>query len=407
MAEKTVQLGTDVAAFALFHPDDLGHRAKDPLEWYSYDFAYRRESAAGRLIVFFTGGDGGYRLRLTTGELTAGEAANACASWTFPLRVRHGRVLLDNTDALPSADQVSSAASLVNGWFELPNGAYAVTVQPVAWPDRESAATRASYVILFKAVDDIAAIATAPAPPELRPDRDWQAAPIQTFSVETTYLWPAEGFAAARYPALAIPDRLAVLPGQQARLTVDEKVAEAAFPQRRDNRQTEGFVLAPRFARGGLAILARPTQLSRFGKDKPRLVLVGSHLVRLGADAQAGRLTPVDVAPVDKPDLAGDLDRVRPLLTKLRERAEAGVGLSAPLDYPAFQLEQLATFKSAEGITSWALMHLDMPFENRMAGYAQPLAGRLEGLGRLLDAGPPAPGPSGLLERLRHLIWKP
>ena len=49
-ADRTVEIGTDVAGFLIFHPDDLAHRAADPIAWYAYSFAYRKESAAGRLV---------------------------------------------------------------------------------------------------------------------------------------------------------------------------------------------------------------------------------------------------------------------------------------------------------------------------------------------------------------------
>jgi hypothetical protein len=65
MLDRTLDLGTDVAAFFLFHPDDLAHRQGDPIDWYTYDFACRPEFAAGRLIAFLTGSDGGYRFRRT------------------------------------------------------------------------------------------------------------------------------------------------------------------------------------------------------------------------------------------------------------------------------------------------------------------------------------------------------
>jgi hypothetical protein len=36
MGLKRIFLGTDVATFVLFHPDDLAHRADDPIAWYSF-----------------------------------------------------------------------------------------------------------------------------------------------------------------------------------------------------------------------------------------------------------------------------------------------------------------------------------------------------------------------------------
>ncbi|UXN75998.1 hypothetical protein N8D56_25040 (plasmid) [Devosia sp. A8/3-2] len=59
-ADQTVEIGTDVAGFLIFHPDDLAHRAADPIARYAYSFAYMKESAAGCLVGFGTGSDGGF-----------------------------------------------------------------------------------------------------------------------------------------------------------------------------------------------------------------------------------------------------------------------------------------------------------------------------------------------------------
>ena len=98
MLNTTLDLGTDVATFLIYHPDDLAHRADAPLGWYSYDFAYVREAAAGRMVAIGTGSDGGYRIRLTTGALTPAEAAAERARIASPLLVQHGRVFIGNTD---------------------------------------------------------------------------------------------------------------------------------------------------------------------------------------------------------------------------------------------------------------------------------------------------------------------
>lgn len=73
--DQTVSIGTDVATLLLFHPDDLAHRQNDPIAWYSYGFAFRRESAAGTLMAFGTGSDGGYVVCVTTAALTREEQA--------------------------------------------------------------------------------------------------------------------------------------------------------------------------------------------------------------------------------------------------------------------------------------------------------------------------------------------
>src|SRR5262249_25168115 len=99
----------------------------------------KRARPQRRLVAFCTGSDGSYKVRLTTGPLTPEETSRVCLPGAFPLVVRHGRVLLDNTDALPGLEQMIDPEA-TDSWYELPNGAYRTTVHPI---DQNSEATRA------------------------------------------------------------------------------------------------------------------------------------------------------------------------------------------------------------------------------------------------------------------------
>ncbi len=99
--ERSLSLRTETASFFLFEPQTLEHRRTSPMGWESYDFAASRELAAGNLAAFCTGGDGVYRLRVTDGVLSPLEQKRSNGSWIFRLKVRHGRVLLDNGDHVP------------------------------------------------------------------------------------------------------------------------------------------------------------------------------------------------------------------------------------------------------------------------------------------------------------------
>jgi hypothetical protein len=79
---KMFIIGTDVAAWLIFHPDDLFHRDDDPINWWAQDFAIRKEFSTGTLVAVSTGGDGGYKIRVTDGSRTPFSGWRVCA----PLR---------------------------------------------------------------------------------------------------------------------------------------------------------------------------------------------------------------------------------------------------------------------------------------------------------------------------------
>src|SRR5262249_9022620 len=157
------------------------------------------------------------------------ETARACLPATFPFVVRHGRVLLDNTDALPGLEQMTDPET-ADSWYEIPNGAYRVTVHPI---DQSSEAKRVlpDYVITFEPVDDAAGITVADEPPWWPPYRDrvpWQPGPKRDRDIGFT--WPDERPNGEAFPTLITNERVALLPGQSAESAVSEDVASAVFP---------------------------------------------------------------------------------------------------------------------------------------------------------------------------------
>ncbi len=180
---RTFDLNTEIADFYLFHPDDLQHRRTSPPDWTLYEFAIAPEFAAGNMVAFSTGADGGFRLRLTEGNLTAREQGRLACSWNFRYRVRHGRVLVDNGDQVPAdksspfrdaLDTVPHTTDPISEerWFPLPNGSYEVIVSAIDWErdQKRGAADRLpAYVVQFKKVDRLDAIKVAPCAPRLEP----------------------------------------------------------------------------------------------------------------------------------------------------------------------------------------------------------------------------------------------
>lgn len=405
MGSKRIFLGTDVATFVLFHPDDLAHRADDPIAWYSCDFAWQRESRAGRLVAFGTGADGGYSLRLTSEGLTAVEAPLACQSWAFPLVVRHGRVLLDNTDALPGEERMTDPTEVPEQWFELDNGSYRATVHALAWEEAPGALQEdgsiapdapPNYVIVFEPVADIAAVPAPATLPRLVADRDAPPRLDPGMAVDALFAWPGKAPQGMEFPVLPVDSSAALVPGQSLSLPVDEAVAASVFPERGSGcKRLEHLIVAPAFEPGGLACLAWAHGLSRMRDDAPTLRLQGEAVVRIQRGARPQPLQTVTVAALDKPDMAVPAGALEPFRARLLALGRDDAGFRARLPNPSFELERLAALGSAEAVTGWALAHLDLPFAARLACYAAPAAQRIETLARFLDGGGLPPDPAG------------
>jgi hypothetical protein len=104
--DKTLSVGTDVATWFLFHPDDLAHRQDDAHDWWNHNFAVSKEFAAGRLIAVGTGKDGTSRVHFTNQGLMERDRTYATKPIEFPLRVRRDRLYLDGGLVLPSQASV-------------------------------------------------------------------------------------------------------------------------------------------------------------------------------------------------------------------------------------------------------------------------------------------------------------
>jgi hypothetical protein len=178
--DKTLSVGTDVAAWFLFHPNDLAHRRADPLNWWSYDFAIFKEFAAGTLVAVCTGGDGNSTVRFTNVGLTERELTYAFCWIDFRLQVKHQSLYLDGGDVLPAeeCDEIEQCDPEGYGWIELPNGNYRVTVHAIAWYDEPGAldennysteSALAAYVVHFQSVADLDSITPPTTLPDLRP----------------------------------------------------------------------------------------------------------------------------------------------------------------------------------------------------------------------------------------------
>lgn len=95
----------------------------------------------------------------------------------------------------------------------------------------------------------------------------------------------------------------------------------------------------------------------------------------------------VQIAPLPKLDTSADADATQRLQQKLADYAAGNAEFRARLRGASFELERLASLSSAEAITTWALMHLDWPFAERLACYASPVAARIAAIERFLEDG--------------------
>jgi len=178
--DKTLSVGTDVAAWFLFHPHDLAHRRADPLNWWGYDFAIFKEFAAGTLVAVNTRADGNSTVRFTNVGLTERELTYAVCWVDFRLQVKHQSLYLDGGDVLPAeeCDEIERCDPEGYGWIELPNGNYRVTVHAIAWYDEPGAldednysteSALAAYVVHFQSVADLDSITPPTTLPDLSP----------------------------------------------------------------------------------------------------------------------------------------------------------------------------------------------------------------------------------------------
>jgi len=373
MAETDVVIGTDVAHFVLFHPEDLQHRDDHPIAWYAYDFIYGLESAAGRLIAWGTGSDGGFRVRMTTGGLHHEEQQAALSPWHFPYIVRHGRVLLDNTDALPGLEQMTEPDKIDGKfWLVLNNGAYRVSVFPI---DRSDNSELPDFVVTFAAVESIEGIAASVTPPLLEPFRGRDAREQASFESEAAFLWPQQAPEGTREAlGLKVKAGTKALPRISTSLACSDPIAEAIFPSDFGRRESK-TVLATALAVGQFGVLARPHGRSQRDDDLPVIDLFGEALVRIETVALGSFLPVVSVKPVDKPDMTATEESIG----RLRE----GLALAVQeerLPTGRFERDRMESLGSAEALSTWALRHLELPFDRRLALYGSNAEQRIEGI---------------------------
>lgn len=396
---KEFVVSTDVATIVIFHPDDLLHAAEWSIAWYSMPFIYQAESAEGRLIAWDAGNDGTYKLRATSGDLTEREKRYLGPEWTFPLRVRHGRVFFDNTDALPGVEQMTLAENQPENWLELENGDYAVTVSAVEW-DAEPGAeangfeTLPNYVIRFARQD--APIAPAQRPPSLLGTIDSKASDKLMTGGASNAPKPVDYDRI--YPAFASAD---IAPPGGDFSSQGEADVELAIAPGGDSFALfdQPFIVAPVIETGALAVIARCNGTNEFrgqarnysfrARAALRIVAIEGHFIAgqvvppqktglfrwRAKPSPAGALLAVRVAPLPadagiSEDALGQLGHLKTQV--LRDLADGGpvaAHLGGVANYEALHLEWLS---EAPATIRWMIDNFPLDAETRLGIAAAP-----------------------------------
>ncbi|AOF92263.1 hypothetical protein [Sinorhizobium sp. RAC02] len=394
---KTLMVSTDVAHIVLFHPDDLAHASEWPIAWYSESFIFPAESTKGRLIAWCTNSDGGFAVRVTNGAMTEREQHYAGPSWTFPYTVRHGQVFLDNTDALPGAEQMTQTSDYPEYWIDVANGIYAVTVTAIEWiaergAKDDGADTLPNYVVRFQPSPS-QVIKPAKRPPDLECLTD----AVATDEIYIHTPKPAKPIDFDRhYPAFASVN---VSRAGQSFSTQGEAPIEAAMPTDGDKFAIfdQPFVVAAELIPGAPAVIAqchgsggRPGEAMRYSFLARQIVEISevAGFFVEGAYAKLGTTGFFRRQPKPTPPNAIAAVRIRPLpstpdtalsvaVTDLRSKVLEdlrGGGLLARqlgglAGYEAMRLE---ASPDAGTLTDWLIDTLPMPADQRLRISALP-----------------------------------
>lgn len=138
--DRTFKFLTDTATLAVFDPQQLEHRVNDDVDWWCLDFDRLEEIQAGKIALVSLGGDGGYQVRVTDGELNRDErdyAAELVAN--LGINVTSGNVFIGPGECLPGGESRFEDYHAQRGTlFEIDNGAYRVDIYAIHWFDSPS-----------------------------------------------------------------------------------------------------------------------------------------------------------------------------------------------------------------------------------------------------------------------------
>lgn len=355
--DKTLSVGTDVATWFLFHPNDLAHRRADPYDWWSYDFAIFKEFAAGTLVAVCTGGDGNSRVRFTNVGLTERELTYAVSSVDFRLQVKHQSLYLDGGYVLPAEEchEIEECDPEGYGWIELPNGNYRVTVHAIAWYDEPGAldennysteSALAAYVVHFQSVADLDSITPPTTLPDLRPlcstSEDVVFSEGEELSIEHTPLpW-------SEYPVLQWHEVIFPYSGHRLDLTGLEPF------ELRDSQMV--MVLSLDVPTIGTLVQVTYMDAYRKGHYESAMGVVAIRLVELKRLFKRNEVFWAEVEPYNPTFVPADRESIEELKRLFADYAAIKLTNSIHVEYPHFYAEHIASLTEVREL-GWRVAH--------------------------------------------------
>jgi hypothetical protein len=337
--EKRI-VGTDIATWFLFHPDDLAHRLQDPAEWCWHEFAISKEFASGNLVAINTAADAAFLIRFTDRELTEQEQIHAIASVTFRLCVRHNYLYLDGGDLLPSAEMFSDDLDPA-AWLEIPKGNYQVTVYTFDGKQISKKANLPSYTVQFQPVANIDAIN----PPTLIPRLVYagglveQSEPRQEWLESITSTLESE-YALQQWSEMVFPSfHITLLPDRNQYQNLE--LIDARYSSSSHRRKFEivmGHALEPQTI-GTLFRVEAHGQMY----DQYQLLGIGKQVVRIVRIFERDDLSWAEVEPYQPPDVPTDSSSLEHLKQLFAHYAQTNAEYPQLVEYPQFYAERIST----------------------------------------------------------------
>jgi hypothetical protein len=386
--DRTVVVATDVAAYYLFHPDDLAHRRTAPAGWTGDDFACGAEFAAGNLVAVDTGGDGGAALRVTNGELSPREKARATGSWAFRYRVRHGRVLLDGGLHVPG-DGADKGPPPDDHWVAVPNGDYQVTLYAIdrsvgnaggAGPEFDK--TLPEYVFQFRPSARLEGIKVlSKTPPRLIPGE-----PVPAANAKPAWAaWLEDTSAPLKrsYPAV-VKEGSPLAPGAAESF----EVSQAAY----DALSVAGEFVVVSGGVPGVGVLARDAG-GGSADGKWTQGARGLRLVKVNALAKGEPLPTAAVSPLSRPATKVSAKDVTALKAAFAKYARTNAPFRKATPHPDYEAERVEAVESPSALTNLLLYRVPLPPDQRAKLLPLSDAGRIRGLQAFLDSAPQTAAP--------------
>ncbi|MBC7972104.1 MAG: LON peptidase substrate-binding domain-containing protein [Verrucomicrobia bacterium] len=365
---KTIGVGTDEAAWFLYHPDDLAHRAEDPSGWCYSDFAVSKEFAAGRLIGVGTGSDGSFRVRFTNQGLTEREHTYVACSKAFRLHIQHDRLYLDGGYQLPSAE-VDDPDYDADGWLDLPNGAYRAIVSALAWydepgaTDNDGTATEqalTSYVVEFQSVANLEDVTPPTDFPWLDPSRPTIAYYPQPQEISQPLI-------AGEYRLLERPEVL--FPGISLSLPLAELEYRQLEEMLEDINTMWEVVISSALEAQSIGTFFKFSSMSSSGYPTESFKIggIGLQLVQLRQTFDRNGFLWANVESYEPPFFAADSNAIAQLQQRFADYAAQDTGYQQRIPHYSFYAERIAALTNPRQLGWFVANALDLTVDRQQA----------------------------------------